>query len=575
MEHTFLDLEAIVNDEDQEDNESDEDIEDFIDDSDFPDETLTTAKPAHKGDPRRKKPMSADRTWTIGWGATPVIFVDLKSRIICYGGYDVRVRKMGYAPPWYFRVESIDIAEWGTILHKDDKQHLQAGSWVCIKSPSHLFDPLRFRDGANATKHERTFNDTVTIFCGHKFIGGLMLKKISSYGVEEAKRIEPHVAGIYLTSNLPVLHEWSQKMPPPHGWLFNVDERVSIKSLGSNGIVTGSTRDCVQVWHEETSTTVETTYWDLRKDFQPGDFMVATTDVLEGHQGWVIELQESDLDIEVVVLERNTDGKQTSVEFFTTHANSLRQGCRKAHGTIEDVVLDLKIPSGVKVLVRYDATYDPNRPFSMETVAYEQVTERRSRWPLYSYCPLWPNEMLYHPQAEFLKQERYMFEGYMLPSTIINPPQRERSASPIHRCTPPLEGEHPPPSMIITMEDVAWNPRASDEEGLPKDHWIYQEAFRNQQLVVKADGVEKTIWAENDGDQVILLYKIGRATKTLKPRTLVPSHPTPRDTNVFVISDRRRAGRRIEEHDEDGRSKGGDKIEYKTEEFHNCNGTKE
>ncbi|KAK0441513.1 uncharacterized protein EV420DRAFT_1485585 [Desarmillaria tabescens] len=49
MEHTFLDLEAIVDDEDQEDDESDEDIEDFIDDSDLPDEMLTTAKPAHEG----------------------------------------------------------------------------------------------------------------------------------------------------------------------------------------------------------------------------------------------------------------------------------------------------------------------------------------------------------------------------------------------------------------------------------------------------------------------------------------------------------------------------------------------
>ncbi|KAK0441512.1 uncharacterized protein EV420DRAFT_1252858, partial [Desarmillaria tabescens] len=43
------------------------------------------------------------------------------------------VRKMGYAPPWYIRVESIDIAEWGTILREDDEQHLQAGSWVRIK----------------------------------------------------------------------------------------------------------------------------------------------------------------------------------------------------------------------------------------------------------------------------------------------------------------------------------------------------------------------------------------------------------------------------------------------------------
>lgn len=44
-----------------------------------------------------------------------------------------RVRKMGYAPPWYIRVESIDIADWRTILHKDDQQHLEVGSWVHIK----------------------------------------------------------------------------------------------------------------------------------------------------------------------------------------------------------------------------------------------------------------------------------------------------------------------------------------------------------------------------------------------------------------------------------------------------------
>ncbi|KAK0502574.1 hypothetical protein EDD18DRAFT_1347205 [Armillaria luteobubalina] len=267
------------------------------------------------------------------------------------------------------------------------------------------------------------------------------------------------------------------------------------------------------------STTIETTYWDLHKEFSPGDFVVATVDALKGRQGWVIEVHESKLDIEVVVLEQNNNRNQMIVEFFTMHTNTICRGIpsdkthsflqqnerdeqgynktckvpwmgmqvnvlipghKKVCRTIEDVILDPKIPSGLKVTVHYDAVYDPNRPYFTEGVPYEYVTERRSRWPLYSYRPLWPNEMMYCPQAEVLAHERWLFEGYLLPKAITNPIEIERTPSPVRGCTPPFEGEHPPTSEIITMEDTAWNPRAKVDERLLNDHWIYNEVFKGK-----------------------------------------------------------------------------------------------
>ncbi|KAK0490001.1 hypothetical protein EDD18DRAFT_1109867 [Armillaria luteobubalina] len=377
------------------------------------------------------------------------------------------VRKTGYAPPWRLRVEAIKITEWKTVLQEDD--YIEDVFQIMIlliprlsleppnkqlggkrrhgqerPAASHLFDPSRFRDGADATNQELPSGQTITIFRGHKLLKGFLLKKMSSHGMEEAVNIDVSAAGIFLTSDLPEVQTWTRNMPLPNGWIFNTDERVTIKSLGSSGSVLESSQGRVRVRDASTSTTVETTCWDLCKEFSLGDFVIATVDAFKGHQGWVIEVHETKLDIEVVVLEWKNDGNQMMVEVPWTgmQVNVLIPGHKKERATVEDVVLDPKIPSGLKVTVRYDAVYDPNRPFDTEGVPYEYVTERR--------------------------------------------------------CTPPFEGEHPPTSEIITMEDAAWNPRAKVDEELPKDHWIYNEVFKGKRLVVKADGVEKTIWVEND-----------------------------------------------------------------------------
>ncbi|KAK0225988.1 hypothetical protein IW262DRAFT_1457233 [Armillaria fumosa] len=262
------------------------------------------------------------------------------------------VRKMGYAPPWRLRVEAIKIAEWKTVLQEDDhiEDVFQVGSWVRVKrgtyrgnvgvvheatleqivilliprlsleppikqlrgkrrhrqerpAVSHLFDPLRFRDGADATNQELPSGQIITIFRGHKLLKGFLLKKMSSHGIEEAANIDVSAAGIFLTSNLPEVQTWTRDMPPPNGWIFDTDERVMIRSLGSSGSVIESAQGRVKVWDASTSTTIETTYWDLRKEFSPGDFVVATVDAFKGRQGWVIEVHESKLDIEVVILE--------------------------------------------------------------------------------------------------------------------------------------------------------------------------------------------------------------------------------------------------------------------------------
>ncbi|KAK0219000.1 hypothetical protein IW262DRAFT_1298100 [Armillaria fumosa] len=408
------------------------------------------------------------------------------------------VQKMG--------VKAIKIAEWKTVLQEDD--HIKDVFQIVILLIPWLSLEPPIKQLRDATNQELPLGQIITIFHGHKLLKGFLLKKMSSHGIEEATNIDVSAAGIFLTSDLPEVQTWTRDMPPPNGL------------LGSSSSMIESTQGRVKVWDASTSTTIETTYWDLHKEFSPGDFVVATMDAFKGHQGWVIEVHKSKLDIEVVILERNNNRNQTMVEFFTTHTNIIRRGVPsdKTHSFLqlnkrheqgydnqtckvpwtEDVVLDPKIPSSLKVTVCYDVVYDSNRPYYTEGVPYEYVTECRSRWPLYSYCPLWPNKMMYCLQVEVLMHERQLFEGYLLPKTITNPIERERTPSPVHGCMPPFEGEHPPTSEIITMEDAAWNPRAKVDERLPKDHWIYNEVFKGKQLVVKADGVEKTIWVEND-----------------------------------------------------------------------------
>ncbi|KAK0441716.1 uncharacterized protein EV420DRAFT_1485551 [Desarmillaria tabescens] len=289
-----------------------------------------------------------------------------------------------------------DYPLWRVLGFVSNMGHIEATSVLYEVTPGHvvvlLIPQLSLKLPINQ-------GQAVTTFHGHKLLEGFLLKKISSYGIKEATSIDLSVA----------------------------------------------------VWDASTSTAIETTYWDLCKDFSPGDFIVATVDALKGHQGWVIEVHELN-NIEVVVLEWNTDRNQMTIE------------------------------------------------------------------------RVYPTNTLQN--AETLMHERKLFDSHMLLSKITNLQERERSTSPVRGCTPPFKGEHPPSSEIITMEDAAWNPRANEGETLPKDHWIYNEVFKGKQLVVKADRVEKIIWTERDRKEVILWYRIGHATKVLKPKTLVPSHPT-------------------------------------------------